>query len=334
MKKTGLMKKITLATGIAVAVASGVSLNAGSAWATYLGTPSVSLTNNGDPTTFAATVTNTSDVNTTVYVTPNSTYGDTIPTAAALNAAGVPGTITTISGPGVNNAGSTSTVFYNPNTGTSSGGSLNLSLVNTMTTPYTGSAANGDTFTGYVQSNVLRVGAGSGTGDLVFTYQFDVTGVTPPGSGINGASVSFFNEPLNLTSGIGQSYVLGTGINGSLTNPYAYAVDSTLSGTPINFSGLSSSISYDPVDGTIYSGTYSSTSDITAGNLSPQFFVASNALNYGLGSITFGGSGAGLSGVPVFVPDTPEPSTLVLLGTGLGLLAFMTFRKRLNQSAI
>ncbi|MHB1287493.1 MAG: PEP-CTERM sorting domain-containing protein [Leptospirales bacterium] len=313
MKKMGIMRKIALATGVAVAVSAGVSMNVGLASAdTYLGAPSITLTNPGG-SAFAFNVSSTSG-SFTAYDTPSSSYGDTIPTAAALNAAGIPGTINSISG-------QNGPVLYDPTP-------LALTQINSITDNYTGTASNGSTFTGQIISNVFKVtSGGSGIGDLVFSYQFDVTSVAPPGNGINGLSISFFNEPLNLNTGVGTPWVLGDGINRT-------PVGSVLSGTPLSLASVNGSVTYDPVDGTFYSLAYSSTTSITSPSVSPQFFVASNATNYAMGSLSFQGGGAGLPGQPVFVPGVPEPSTLALLGTGLALLAFVAFRKRQNLIAI
>lgn len=310
MKKQGIMRKITMSTGLAVALVAGVAMNSGIAFAdNYLGTPAISMTNNGG---FQFNVTS-SNVGYTAYDNPTSTYGNTIPTAAALNAAGIPGTIQSISG-------TNGQVFYSPS-------GLGLTQINSITDNYTGTASNGSSFSGQIVSNVMKVTSGTGTGDLVFTYQFDVTKVTPPGNGgISGLSVSFFNEPLSQISGVGTPWILGDGAN---TTPVGKSL-----GTPINLSGIDGTVNYDTIDGTISSLSYTSTTDITAGAISPQFFVASNATNYGFGSLSFEGGGAGLPGQTVFVPNSPEPSTLVLLGTGFALLAFMTFRKRQNQILI
>ena len=311
MKKHGIIRKITLATGLAIAVVAGVGMNSGLASAgTYLGPPAISLTPNGG---FAFSVTSTTGTY-TAYDLASSSYGDTIPTAAALNAAGITGTIESISG-------TSGQVFYSPS-------GLGLTQIASITDPYSATASNGSTFSGEIISNVMKVTTGSGTGDLVFTYQFDVTSVTPPGSGITGLSVSFFNEPLNLSTGVGSPWTLGDGINTTL-------VGNALS-PPTSLSNINGSVGYDVIDGTIYSLSYSSPTaiGITTPTISPQFFVASNATNYTMGSLAFEGGGAGLPGEPVFVPGTPEPSTLVLLGTGFALLAFMAFRKRQNQIVI
>lgn len=310
MRKQGIMRKIAMSTGLAIAVVAGVAMNSGLAFAdNYLGLPSISTSNNGG---FQFNVTSSTGTY-TAYDNPTSTYGNTIPTAAALNTAGITGTIESISG-------SNGQVFYDPS-------GLGLTQIASMTDNYTGTAGNGSSFTGQIVSNVMKVTSGTGTGDLVFTYQFDVTKVTPPGNGgISGLSVSFFNEPLSQITGVGTPWVLGDGANTT-------AVGTNL-GAPTVLSNINGVVNYDTIDGTISSLSYNSSTNIVAGDVSPQFFVASSATNFGYGSLSFEGGGAGLPGQQVFVPDTPEPSTIVLLGTGFALLAFVTFRKRQNQILI
>lgn len=328
MKNMKKMKKAGLVAGIALAATVAFSATPKAAHATYLGTPTVSLTQPANPSAFETTV-STSTGSFTVWVTPTSTYGDTIPTPAQLSAIGVTGTIQTIKDATIP---SNAPVFYNPS-------SLNLSYVAGITDPYTTSGG----VTGEVQSNVFRVTSGSGAGDLVFTYQFDVLSTSPPGGAIYSASVAYFNEQLNKTTGQGYPWIIGDGINVNSSGTPIVLLGSNetgLSGTLApNQGGVISTVSYDSTpsfNNSIYSIAENEPSNgyIYAGDASPQFFAASNATNYTLGSLSLidnGGGGIFGGSVPVFVPDTPEPGTLVLFGTALGLLAFMVVRNRRSQ---
>jgi hypothetical protein len=79
-----------------------------------------------------------------------------------------------------------------------------------MTSSY---SINSGTVTGNVISNVFKIGsgatmAGAVTGELVFTYQFDVTGSATNinNAGVASATIADFNNPNGLT------YNLGSGI--------------------------------------------------------------------------------------------------------------------------
>ena len=316
MKKITRMKKASVVAGLALAATVGLSLHPGAAHATYLGTPSVVL-DSGQPQpsgSFVAPV-SASSGSYSVYVTPTSTYGNTIPTPQSLNAAGISGTIDSIGG----NTPNTAPVFYNPS-------SLGPNELNSISTQFKAVNASGQTtIEGNILSNVYEVTKGSGTGDLVFTYQFNVTKVLVAGTGINSGSITFFDEPLT-NAGLGTPWTIGTGINTAPVSP-------TLSGTLTNLASLSSLVNYEPVvNNSIYQIGFNSSTYITQGEVSPQLFAASNAPDYTLGSLQLGGTGSGFFGLPVFVPSSvPEPGTLVLFGTALGLLAFMVVRNRRSQ---
>ena len=314
MKKLKRLKGAGVVAGIALAATIALSATPETARATYLGTPTVSLTKPTSGTYFETTVAASSGTF-DVYVTPTSTYGDTIPTPQALNAAGIKGTIYSIG----NDTPNSGPVFYDP-------ASLNTKLLNSIDTSFSGGAANSAGVQGNILSNVYEVTSGSGTGDLVFTYQFNVTKVNVSGSGINTGSITFFDEPLNSATGVGTPWTIGTGINSSPIYP-------TLQGTLTSLQNLGSEVSFDPtVNNSIYQIGFASSTYITQGEVSPQLFAASNAPDYTIGSLTLEGSGAGFAGLPVFVPsNTPEPGTLVLFGTALGLVAFMAVRRRRSQ---
>ena len=345
MKKIRGFKKAGSVAGILLAAALTFGTVPKAAHATYLGSETISLTNTAGSTPFSVDTAAYGTV--TMYYSTTSSYGATIPTPAqinaTLNAAGFASTtinsIGTISGDNY-----VPVTFYDP----SSGQSFTLNQINTITDPFTAGGTNGASISGNVLSNVFQVVGGSHNGDLVFSYQFNVTSVSISGTYLDSGSVAFFNEPLNGLTGIGTPWVLGDGINATATNTgvinplnglpvYNFASDaigSTLTGA-VQFSATgASTVTFDSVtngNNSVESINYLG-AQIGAGDVSPQFFVASNATTYTIGSFTFGGVGAGFPGDPVFVPGTPEPGTLVLFGTALGLVAFMVVRNRRSQS--
>ena len=330
MKRLRAIKKAGQAAGVVLAAALVLSAVPKAAHATYLGTPTVSLTDTTGSTPFSVSYTDNGLTNSATYYTGTSTYGATIPTPAEINAAGIPGTINSIStiNSGVNYVPIT---FYNP----SSGQNFTLKQVQTILDPFVAAGTNGGSFTGNVLSNVFQVVGGSHSGDLVFSYQFNVTAVGVTGTSLNSGSVSFFNEPLNASTGIGTPWTLADGINGSVgaIGFVNDAVGSQLAGTVLASTATQSIVSYDTVtngNNSISSINYTG-ANIGAGDASPQFFVASNATTYSMGSFTFEGAGAGMPSLDVFVPGTPEPGTLVLFGIALGLVAFMMARRRQGQ---
>ena len=345
MKKIRGFKKAGSVAGIVLAAVLTFGTAPKAAHATYLGSETISLTNTAGSTPFSVDTAAYGTV--TMYYSTTSSYGATIPTPAqinaTLNAAGFASTtinsIGTISGDNY-----VPVTFYDP----SSGQNFTLNQINTITDPFTAGGTNGASISGNVLSNVFQVVGGSHNGDLVFSYQFNVTSESTNGTLLDGGSVAFFNEPLNGLTGIGTPWVLGDGINATATNTgvtnplsglpvYSFASDAigaTFTG-PVEFSATGNSkVTYDTVNNgnnSVESINYTG-NGIGVGEVSPQFFVASNATTYTIGSFTFQGVGSGFSGVPVFVPGTPEPGTLILFGTALGLVAFMVVRNRRSQS--
>ena len=337
MKKSSSFKKITVATGVALALAASVGLGSGRALASptpgYLSAPILSTTSGSQQVKVE-----TSSGSYTIYSTPTSLYGNTIPSTAQLqsflsaNESGVPANVTILN---VSDSGAPFYAISGISSGAngcgSSGCTLDLQLVKSLTTNYDATNALGQVeYSGQVLSNVFKVGSGSNlpgatAGDLVFTYQFDVTSeISANGNvGPSSGSVSFYNDPN------GYIYTLGTGSTD--TSSISGTTISCSSCTELSASGLKGQVIYDTFDGSIETLNYLNNSGyLPVGSLTPELFVASNATNYTLGSLTLNGNGADLL-ADVFVPATPEPGTLVLFGTALGLVAFMAVRRRRSQ---
>ena len=333
MKKIRGFKKAGSAAGIVLAAVLAFGTTSKAAHAAYLGTDTVSLTSTTGSIPFEVNYTSGGLTNNaTLYYTTKSTYGATIPTPAQINAAGITGTINSISTLN-NDTNYVPVTFYNP----SSGQKFTLKQIQTITDPYTYSGPNSASIGGDILSNVFQVVGGSHSGDLVFTYQFNVTSVSVKGTTLASGSVAFFNEPLNASTGIGYPWTLGDGINGTFTTTSGFtndAIGSQLGGTLLASTAGQSTVTYDTVtngNNSVESINYIG-ANIGLGDVSPQFFVASNATSYSIGSFSFEGVGVSGPGEPVFVPGTPEPGTLVLFGTALGLVAFMAMRRRRSQS--
>ena len=317
------IQKITATAGLALALTVGFGTTAKSAWAGYLTAPTLSTTSGA----FQFNINGGG----TYYATGNSGYGNTIPTASALSALSGMSPITALSD-GINGTSGSVPTFYTAPSG------LDTTPVATMTNAYSMSA-NGTTVTGDVISNVFKFGANPGIsgalpGELVFTYQFDVTGIASlNNTGINTATISDFNNPN------GTAFTLGSGINTTAIGPN-FSGDTyvnngqtvALKETPITASDLTGNVTF-ATNGTVSALGYTSNADILLGEYSPQFFVASNAYYISMGTIGFSGSGLN-GGTSVFVPGTPEPKTLILFGSGIALLAFMFRRKEENSLSV
>ncbi len=319
------MKKVAITIGVMLALSAGISAKANATPSGgYLAAPNQPGSSPDISALFSSTGTPS---NYTLQYTSNSNFGDTLPILPPPTAPAGSGNVLSIQESGLN--GNSIPVFYD-------GSTLNLQYV-TSTGVEKWTSASG-TMTGQVISNVFRVGAGSSMtgstpGDLVFTYQFDVaTNNNSTANYINNSSVQHFNQPnfstlWNLGAGIN---VNSSGVvspltsslapnNGILTCPIASCTNITASYIQNGYVYTNSS------NQTINSLSFQ-WNPYYAGYISPQVFVATNALYFQHGTLTL--SGTDIAAAGVFVPSTPEPSTLVLLGTGLGLLGFLAYRKK------
>jgi hypothetical protein len=315
------MKKITITAGLALALTVGLGTTAKSAWAGYLSAPTLSTTSGQ----FQFTINGATE-----YATSNSSFGNTVPTISALD--GLTGQSLTAPQLGDNQALG-APVFY-------SASGLNLQLVKSMTSAYN----MGGVVSGNVISNVFAVGSGatmSGAvkGELVFTYQFDVTGfINNNNQGISSATIADFNNPN------GTTFKLGSGV---LSESQAMIGPNFTGGTYVTANGTSAALTENTLATTTLLGKVSfannnsissleyslNSGSIGLGQYTPQFFVNSNAFYTSMGTIALGGSGESDT-VAVFVPGTPEPKTLILFGSGIALLAFMFRRKQENTLSI
>ena len=323
------VQKVAISAGLALALTVGFGTTAKSAWAGYLGTQTQVSSSASD--SFAVDYTTTTGGKFTDYYTNASTFGNTIPNPLPAVPTGTTGSINGFTAGNLpQNA-----LFYSTN-------GLNLDPVTSMLSNYnTGPSSNGS-FSGQVLTQVFKIGAGStmagaNPGELVFTYQFSVqTAVPAPGEtqGVNQISLAYLNQPNGIGAWLlGGGFADSTSTNGSLSgySPIGNVLAGTVNDT--FFNALSGKVGVDPLNGTITNEYDSWNGLIGAGTVSPQIFLATNAYNYSLGS--FGVQGNGINAYTnTFVPGTPEPSTLVLLGSGLALLAFMALRRKENGLTI
>ena len=312
MKKTA---KRSLAAGLSLALLAGLALSPGLARATtngYLGTPQVT-TSAVNSTSFEITATNaTTGAGTNLYVTPNSTFGNTFvnpgPNVSAVtisNTSAVP----------------VSDLLY-------SASGLDLQYVTSTSGSWSQSGATSSG--GQYVSSVYSIGskatmAGAVPGELVFTYQFDVTSLSPSyANGVNNLNIALFNDPN------GTPWTLG---DGALSDPQDlpnYPTISCATCTTANLGSIYGATYLDTANGSVNTINYYDSLAVGVNQISPIFFVASNAFGFATGSMALGSGGTG-GNFDVFVPSTPEPGTLVLFGSALGLVAFMMARRRQGQ---
>ena len=340
MGKESTIRRITVATGLALSLVFSVTVGSGKALATtgYLTAPTgLSSTSYAGASSFI--VNNT----TTMYYTSNSSYGNTIPSAQQVaNFLNIP--VSDV----VSLTDNTTPFYALSGTVVTSNGSqpwtLNLTLLNQLnsgSTPIALTTTNSGKSTevsGSYISNVFQVGAGSTLpgavqGDLIFTYQFYENSVANSNGGITGATIGGFNDPTGSTV-----YTLGSGstdtssISGttiSCTSCTELGSSSASNGTldpADNLSGVQGNVNFSSGGSILTLGLSNNTSGLNGGVYTPEIMVASTATNYTTGTMSFLGYGAGE--VTVYVPTTPEPGTLVLFGTALGLSGFLIARKR------
>ena len=285
------MKKVAVAAVFAMALGAGVG--AKNAWAQY-----------GIPVAPCSTCSSTEVVD---------IYGNTSGTPN-INTAYTPPSGSTDGSIGANN------LVFTPASG--------LTQVANSVLKYTSAPSGSGAFSGYVDSSVWR----TSTGTLDFFYQFDVTSVGSNSATPNAAGISPFNLPN------GTAYNLALGINSS-TAPTSNG------GTTVTYDPLCVGANCTPValsnffndptpltlsygsGGTFIGGNNTPIFSMKAGQVSPQLFIASNATSYGIGTFTIQSS-TGIAEVDTFVPDSPEPGTLVLFGSALALGSFFMMRKK------
>ena len=312
MKKTATR---SLAAGLSLALLVGFALSPGLARATtygYLGTPEIS-SSPINSNSFEATVTNaTTGTGTNVYITPQSGFGNTfvnpgpgISTVTISNTSPVPTTDLTYSASG-----------------------LDLQYVTSESGSWSQTGATSSS--GAYVSSVYSIGskatmAGAVPGELVFTYQFDVTSLVPStANGVSTINLALLNDPN------GTAWTLGDGAISDPSDLPNYPALSCAGCTDANLGSIYGSTYLDTTNGSVNSIQYTDNLAIGNNQISPIFFVATNAFGFTQGSMALGSDGTG-GNFDVFVPSTPEPGTLVLFGSALGLVAFMMARRRQGQ---
>ena len=319
MKK---LSKRSLAAGLSLALLAGLALSPAPAHATtygYLGTPETS-SSPINSNSFEATVTNaTTGTGTNVYITPQSGFGNTFvnpgPGYSAVtisNTNAVPAADLSYSVSGLD-------LQYV----TSEGGSWSQK----------GATSSGGTYVSAVYSIGSKATmSGAVPGELVFTYQFDVTSLAPSyTNGVNSINLALLNDPNGTAWALGNQAMLG---DGAISDPSALpnypALNNCSNCTTASLGSIYGSTYLDTGNGSVNEIQYTDNLAIGDNQISPVFFVATNAFGFTQGSMALGAGGTG-GDFNVFVPDTPEPGTLVLFGSALGLVAFMMARRRQGQ---
>lgn len=198
-------------------------------------------------------------------------------------------------------------------------------LVATETNPYSiTNAQTGGTVSGYVKSNVFDY-----NGTMLFSYQFDVTKLTSGISAPDAAGISPFDLPFPTAYNLNLG-VFGTA-NGSATAGEIGGLCIGTNCTPVDltsFFGNPTALALNSAgSGTTVFGGNNLPVNVGDGQISPELFLDTNALYYTQGTMYIQSSG--LSGSdPVFVPDTPEPATLMLFGTALAGITLLIIRRK------
>ncbi len=198
-------------------------------------------------------------------------------------------------------------------------------LVNSEVNPYSiTNASTGGIVQGYIQSNVFNY-----NGTLLFSYQFDVTKLTAGETAPDAAGISPFDLPFPT------AYNLNLGVfgasNGSATpgtlDPLCIGANCTPVAINSFFGNPTALVLSSAGSGNTVFGGNNLPINVGNGQISPELFVDTNAVSYTQGAMYVQSSGVSFYD-PVFVPDTPEPGTLVLFGSALALGSFFMMRKK------
>ena len=314
MKKTATR---SLAAGLSLALLAGFALSPGLARATtsgYLSAPGITSSSVNE-TSFEV-VLGPSQGSTSpggnLYLTPSSYFGNTF-----VNP-----------GPGYSAVSIANTSPIPSGDLSYSASGLDLQYVTSESGSWSQSGATSSS--GAYVSSVYSIGskasmAGAVPGELVFTYQFDVTSLSPSyANGVNTISLALLNDPN------GTGWTLGDGAISDPQDLPNYPALSCVGCTAANLGSIYGSTYLDTTNGSVNSIQYTDNLAIGNNQISPIFFVATNAFGFTQGSMSLQSNGTG-SNFDVFVPSTPEPGTLVLFGSALGLVAFMMARRRQGQ---
>lgn len=227
------------------------------------------------------------------------------------------------------NPGGTGNLNYSAVTFAIPAGLTASDLVATETNPFsiTNTSAGGSV-SGYIKSNVFDY-----NGTMLFSYQFDITKLTAGISAPNAAGISPFDLPFPT------AYNLNLGVFGNSSTGAATAIDGLSIGTNstpesvTTFFGNPTALALSSAGSgnTIFGGN-NTPINVGAGEISPELFLDTNALYYTQGTMFIQSSG--LTGSdPVFVPDTPEPATLLLFGTALAGLTMALLGRKVGQAS-